>query len=264
MPDSVPPAAAAQLDDPFAELKGPLAGTVRMRLEVAGNTELTPHMQRLVLTAPEIADLTYRPGQDVMLLVAVDGNRPVRRRYTIRALDTTRRLLTLDIVRHGDGPGERWVRSAQRGDTIEGIAPRGKVFVNSQADWHLFATDESGLAAVFAMTGSLPTGTRATAFLEIPEAADEQKPVLPAGASLNWLPRDGQPAGDPAALGAALQAAELPPGTGHFYLFGEARVVLALREVLAARGVPGEQVSAKAYWGRGKANAQHGEPARDS
>ena len=38
-------------------------------------------------------------------------------------------------------------------------------------------------------------------------------------------------------------------------------MVLALREVLAARGVPGEQVSAKAYWGRGKANAQHGEPA---
>ncbi len=70
-------------------------------------------------------------------------------------------------------------------------------------------------------------------------------------------------AGDPETLAAALQAAELPPGTGHVYLFGEARVVLALREVLAARGVPGEQVSAKAYWGRGKANAQHGEPARE-
>ena len=106
MPDSVPAAAAAQLDDPFAELRGPLAGTVRMRLEVTANDPLTPHMQRLVLTAPELADLTYRPGQDVMLLVAVDGNRPVRRRYTIRDLDTTRRLLTLDIVRHGDGPGD--------------------------------------------------------------------------------------------------------------------------------------------------------------
>src|SRR5229473_1060115 len=199
-------------------------------------------MQRLVLAAPELADLTYRPGQDVMLLVAVDGNRPVRRRYTIRSLDTTRRLLMLDIVRHGDGPGERWVRSAQPGDTIEGIAPRGKIFTSGEADWHLFAADESGLAAVFAMTGSLPHETRATAFLEVPEAADEQKPDLAAG----------------------LQAAELPSGTGHFYLFGEARVVLALREVLAARGVPGEQVSAKAYWGRGKANAQHGEPARDS
>src|SRR5258705_9753782 len=107
MPDSVPAAAAARRDDPFAELKGPLAGTVRMRLEVADNAELTPHMQRLVLTAPELADLTYRPGQDVMLLVAVDGNRPVRRRYTIRALDTTRRLLTLDILRHRERPGGR-------------------------------------------------------------------------------------------------------------------------------------------------------------
>ncbi len=129
MPDSVPAATAAQLDDPFAELTGPLAGTVRMRLEVVDNAQLTPHMQRLVLTAPELADLTYQPGQDVMLLVAVDGNRPVRRRYTIRDLDTARQLLTLDIVRHGDGPGERWVRSARPGDTIEGIAPRGKIFL---------------------------------------------------------------------------------------------------------------------------------------
>jgi NADPH-dependent ferric siderophore reductase len=193
----------------------------------------------------------------------VDGSRPVRRRYTIRDLDTTRRLLTLDIVRHGDGPGERWVLSARPGDTIEGIAPRGKVFVDSRADWHQFAADESGLAAVFAMAGSLPTEGRATAVLEVPEAADEQKPDLPPGVSLTWLPRDGRPAGDPEALAAALQGADLPPGTGHVYLFGEAKVVLALREVLAARGVPGEQVSAKAYWGRGKANAQHGEPARD-
>jgi NADPH-dependent ferric siderophore reductase len=248
MPDSVPAAAAAQLDDPFAELRGPLAGTVRMRLEVVGNTQLTPHMQRLVLSAPELAE---------------DGNRPVRRRYTIRDLDTARQLLTLDIVRHGDGPGERWVRSAQPGDTIEGIAPRGKIFLDSEADWYLFAADESGLAAVFAMTGSLPPEGRATAVLEVPEAADEQKPDLPAGVSLAWLPRDGRPAGDPEALAAALQGAELPPGTGHVYLFGEAKVVLALREVLAARGVPAEQVSAKAYWGRGKANAQHGEPARE-
>ncbi len=192
MPDSVPAAAAAQLDDPFAELRGPLAGTLRMRLEVVGNTQLTPHMQRLELTAPELADLTYLPGQDVMLLVAVDGNRPVRRRYTIRALDTTRQLLTLDIVRHGDGPGERWVRSAQPGDTIEGIAPRGKIFVAGQADWHLFAADESGLAAVFAMAGSLPAAAQATAILEVPELADEQRPTVPAGVSLRWLPRDGR------------------------------------------------------------------------
>jgi NADPH-dependent ferric siderophore reductase len=37
-------------------------------------------------------------------LVAAEGNRPVWRRYTIRQL-TRPRLLTLDIVLHGDGPG---------------------------------------------------------------------------------------------------------------------------------------------------------------
>ena len=268
MPDSVPAAAAAQLDDPFAELKGPLAGTVRMRLEVTDNAQLTPHMQRLVLTAPELADLTYRPGQDVMLLVAVDGNRPVRRRYTIRALDTTRQLLTLDIVRHGDGPGEQWVRSAQPGDTIEGIAPRGKIFVAAEADWHLFAADESGLAAVFAMVGALPAGAQAIVALEVPEPADEQPLDAKASVTLRWLHRsagDGTsaPAGDPERLAAAVTGVRLPDGPGHAYLFGEAKVVLALREVLANRGMRPEQVSPKAYWGRGKANASHGEPARD-
>ena len=202
----MPAATAAALDDPFAQLRGPLAGTTRMRLEVAENTQLTPHMQRLVLTAPELAGFDYRPGQDVMLLVAADGRRPLRRRYTIRALDPGRRLLTLDIVRHGDGPGEQWVRSARPGDTIEGIGPRGKIFVNEAADWHLFAADESGLAAVLAMAGSLPAGTRAIVFLEVPEPADQQDLVTSAGLSLHWLPRS-------AGAGAPSRAASRPRAT---------------------------------------------------
>jgi NADPH-dependent ferric siderophore reductase len=271
VPDAVPPATAATLDDPFAELRGPLAGTTRMRLEVASSAWLTPHLQRLELTAPELASLSWRPGQDLMLLVAVDGRRPLRRRYTIRALDPGQRRVTLDIVRHGDGPGEQWVRSARPGDTIEAIGPRGKIFVSQGAAWHLFAADESGLAAVAAMAASLPAGTPALAFLEVPEPADQLPLDTAAELSLAWLPRsraaapaDGiPPAGDPAALAAALATASLPAGRGHAYLFGEAGVVLALREVLAGRGLEPEQVSPKAYWGRGRANAQHGEPARD-
>ena len=37
-----------------------------------------------------------------------------------------------------------------------------------------------------------------------------------------------------------------------------------LREVLAGRGLGQHQMSPKAYWGRGRANAGHGEPARDA
>nr|MDQ2875534.1 siderophore-interacting protein [Actinomycetota bacterium] len=150
MTEALPEALRATLDDPFAELSGNLAGTRRLRLQVTSAQPLTPHMQRLEFTAPELDGFSYEPGQDVMLLVAADGNRPVRRRYTIRRLDLARRLLTMDVVLHGDGPGERWVRAARPGARIEGIGPRGKITTATAADWHLFMGDESALPAIFA------------------------------------------------------------------------------------------------------------------
>ena len=252
---------APALNDPFAVLAGPLAATTRMQLGVVDSSPLSPGMQRLVLTAPELAGLEYQPGQDMMLMVAVDGDRPVRRRYTIRALDRGRRLLTIDVVRHADGPGERWVAAARPGDKIEGIGPRGKIFLNPDADWHLFIGDDSALPAYLAMAGAVPAGARALVILEVPGPDAEQD--APAGAEVAWLHRDGRPAGDPAVLVEAAGTVALPPGRGHAYLAGEATVVLRLREALAARGLAAEQISPKAYWGRGRANASHGEPAKD-
>ncbi|MBO0789225.1 MAG: siderophore-interacting protein [Actinobacteria bacterium] len=261
MADSAPPGAVT--DDPFARLEGPLAGTTRMRLTVTQNRPLTPSLQQVVLTAPELAGFGWRPGQDIMLMVAVADGRPVRRRYTIRATDPEQRLVTLGIVRHGnEGPGERWVSGARPGDTVEGIGPRGKIFLAPGADWHLFIGDHAALPAFFTMAGALPAGQRAVVLLEIPGPADEQQP--PAGdVSVSWLHRGDRAAGEPGPLAEAAGQVPLPPGRGQAYLAGEAKAVLALREVLAARGMPGDQVSAKAYWGRGRANASHGEPARD-
>jgi NADPH-dependent ferric siderophore reductase len=264
MADALPESTLATLDDPFAQLSGPLASTTRLDFQVADSARLTPHMQRLTLTARQLDGFRCLPGQDVMLLVAAEGNRPVRRRYTIRRLDAAARLLTLDIVLHGDGPGERWVRSARPGDRIEGIGPRGKITMSATADWHLFIGDESALPATFAMTEALPADSSATLVLEVPEESDEQD--LPAAAStrISWLHRLGGPAGDPSALAAEAAEVEFPPGRGHAYLFGEATVVSRLREILAERGLVQDQVSPKAYWGRGRANASHGEPARDA
>ncbi len=266
MTDAVPQTVVADLDDPFAQLSGPLADTRKLHFEVVSSTRLTPHMQRIELTAAELDGFSYRPGQDIMLLVAADGRRPVRRRYTIRQLDLARQLLTIDVVLHGDGPGERWVRSAQAGDRIEGIGPRGKVFPSVSADWHLFMGDEAALPAILAMTESLPGDADATLVLEIPSADDEQDVSAAARTRVSWLHRLDRQVGDPASSVLVAEAAEveLPAGNGHAYLLGEASVVLALRERLAVRGLPPDQVSPKAYWGRGRANGGHGEPARDS
>jgi NADPH-dependent ferric siderophore reductase len=263
MADARPGISPAMLDDPFAELAGPLAGTSRLSLEVVESQPLTPHMRRLRLAAPQLASFDYAPGQDVMLLVDIDGNRPVRRRYTIRALDQASGTLTIDVVRHGDGPGERWVRAARPGDKIEGIGPRGKITTAAGADWHLFIGDESALPAIFRMAESLPCGALARVLLEIPEPADEQELHAVASTHVTWLHRDGGLPGQSAALAAAAAGLPLPAGRGHAYLLGEARVVARLREVLAARGLEPDQISPKAYWGRGRANASHGEPAKN-
>ena len=264
MTDALPQPVMAQLDDPFAQLTGNLAGTRRLQFEVARSSQLSPHVQRLELAAAELDGFGYLPGQDVMLLVAADGNRPVRRRYTIRHFDRAAGVLTLDVVLHGDGPGERWVRAARRGDRIEGIGPRGKVFPSPEADWHLFMGDESAMPAILAMTESLPGDSEATVVIEVPDPGDEQAFSAAARVRLSWLHRLGRPAGDPGALAAEAAEVELQAGSGHAYLLGEAKVVLRLREILAARGLAQDQMSPKAYWGRGRANAGHGEPARDA
>ncbi len=187
----------------------------------------------------------------------------MRRRYTIRALDRDTLTLTLHIVRHGDGPGERWVSTAQPGDRIEGIGPRGKITVSLEADWHLFVGDESAMPAILAMTEALPGDAEATLVIEVPGPDDEQELLAPARTRLTWLHRLGRPAGDPGLLAAETAEVELGHGAGHAYVFGEASVVLRLREILAGRGLSQEQISPKAYWGLGRANAGHGEPTRD-
>jgi NADPH-dependent ferric siderophore reductase len=260
--DALPQQVRERLDDPFAELSGPLAGTRRLLFEVVESERMSPAMQRVTLTAPELAGFSYAPGQDVMLLVAADGTRPIRRRYTIRSLDTKNLLLTLNIVRHAQGPGEQWLRAARPGDTIEGIGPRGKITASPTADWHLFMGDESAMPAMLAMTESVPAGSAATLVIEVPDPGDEQEILTAARTRVSWLHRLDGNAGEPALLAAEAAEVELPPGAGHVYLLGEASVVLKLREILGSRGIAADQVSPKAYWGRGRANAGHGEPAR--
>jgi NADPH-dependent ferric siderophore reductase len=212
-------------------------------------------MRRIQLTSPTLDAFEYLPGQDLALGFQREGA-TVRRRYTIRRFDPVRRLLDLEFVMHGDGPGVRWAGSARPGVSIEAIGPRGKITLAPAAGWHLFAGDATAVPGAFAMMEALPADLPADACLEV-DGPDERQLLAPgqANKTVSWHYEGDQPGllGDVSAAGASR-------ASRHAYLAGEVAVVTALKDTLIARGWSADQISAKAYWNRGRANAGHGEP----
>ncbi|MCU1457980.1 MAG: Siderophore-interacting protein [Actinomycetia bacterium] len=233
-------------------------------LRVVEATEIAPRVRRLSFTGPDLARFGYVAGQDLMFLIPTAAE-PVRRRYTIRRFDRARVVVDVDFVIHGDGPAARWAAGAEPGAEIEAVGPRGKVVLEPEVDWHLFAGDESAIPATFAMVEALDAGVPALAFLEVDGPLDEQPTgAVVADLRLRWLHRGDAEPGTTTLLHDALAVAELPPGAGYAYLNGELQTVKALKATLAARGFAPDRMSAKGYWSVGRPNATHGEPAADA
>ena len=242
------------------ELVTMLQGVGRWTLEVVELRMITPRMQRIRLRGKAFGGFDYLPGQDVMLWVPADEGRMLYRRYTIRHFDRQTGSLDLDIFAHGSGgPGEHWAKTVHPGDVVEVVGPRGKISLVA-APWHLFVGDETYLPATFAMLEALPAGTPAWAFLEVAGASEEQPLLVSADVHLTWIHRGAAAPGDPTGLVAAVESAELQASAGHAYIGAELQVTRAVRRALEARGFDGTQLSSKAYWGRGRANASIGEP----
>lgn len=227
-------------------------------LVVASVADVTPHMRRVQLAGPSILGFEYFPGQDVALPVVRDDGSIVRRRYTIRRFDPQRQLIDLEFVMHGDGPGIRWAQAARPGLPIEAIGPRGKIGLVPQAHWHLFAGDATALPGAFAMMEALPAGVQARAYLMIGDSGERQPFTADPAKTVTWRYEGEAEAAD--ALVAAVSDAGRSADGGHAYLAGEVALVSALKAALLAGGWAADQVSAKAYWNRGRANAGHGEP----
>jgi NADPH-dependent ferric siderophore reductase len=236
-----------------------IPGVRPLELEVIEVDELGGRMRRIRLGGSALHDFTYQPGQDVMLVLSA-GERPLSRRYTIRGFDQASKLLELNVVAHGvHGPGAAWASQTQPGDRINGVGPRGKIFVDADADWHLFLGDESAAPGSLHMLETLADGVPGQAILEVPSAGDALPTTAPSE-HVTWLHRGELPAIQSTLLVEAMHAAELPAGHGHVYIAGEVQIVSAVLRAALARGLAMEQLSPKAYWGRGKANENNGEP----
>ncbi|MFE7550411.1 siderophore-interacting protein [Streptomyces gardneri] len=240
---------------------------------VVRTERITPHMVRVVLGGPGLDAFEAGEFTDhyVKLLFAPEGvaypepfdmerireefpreQWPTTRTYTVRAWDAVHRELTVDFVVHGDeGLAGPWAARAQAGDTVRFLGPGGGYTPDPAADWHLLAGDESALPAIAVALERLASGARVHAFVEVSDAAEEQKFATAAGVDVTWLHRGDRPAGE--ALVEAVKALDFPAGDVHAFVHGEAGFVKDLRRHLRMeRGVARERLSISGYWRLGK------------
>jgi NADPH-dependent ferric siderophore reductase len=173
---------------------------------------------------------------------------PRMRTYTVRRWDATARELTVDVVLHGDeGVAGPWAMRAQPGDDVRFLGPGGGYAPSADADWHLFAGDESAAPAIAVSLERLSPDARAHVLIEVGGPDEELKLETPGDATITWLHRGAGRVGD--ALVRAVTELEFPPGDVQAFVHGEAGFVKELRRLLLKeRGVPRERLSLSGYW----------------
>jgi NADPH-dependent ferric siderophore reductase len=231
----------------------------RRRLSVASVQRLTPRMQRIVFTSPELRDFTSAGPDDHVKLFfpGDDGGPAVMRDYTPRMFDPLAGSLTIDFALHDAGPATAWAMAAQLGDDLDIAGPRGSTIVPDDFDWYLLVGDETALPAMGRRVEELRPGASVTTFAVVERPDERQAFQGEARLKSYWIAREGQPLDDASLLRFALDEYTLPPGDGFVWIAAEAHTARVLRGyMMDTRGHPKAWIKASGYWSRG-AEAVH-------
>ncbi|WP_032377047.1 siderophore-interacting protein [Rhodococcoides fascians] len=232
-------------------------------LSVLRTEALTPHMYRVYLGGENFDDFDAIEETDayVKLFFGTDDD-PIMRTYTVRSVDTSAREIAIDFVVHGDeGVAGPWATKAKPGDEMSFFGPSGGYVPRPDADWHLFAGDESAIPAISAAVEALPEDAIAKVFIEVADRHDEIYMETLAVVDVTWVHRGASSndvgddlAGDNAPLIAAVKGTEWLPGQAQVFVHGEAQAVMHnIRPYIRKeRGVGAEWASISGYWRRGR------------
>ncbi|MFD6192640.1 siderophore-interacting protein [Streptomyces sp. NPDC060275] len=206
--------------------------------------------------------------------------RAVMRSYTLRSLrrdaDGHTVEIDVDFVLHGvepagpgrdraapeAGPAARWAADAAPGDRVlllgPAVADNRAIRFRPPEDTDLVVIwgDETAVPAACAIVESLPAGTRARVWLQVPHTEDVQDLRTAADAEITWLAGDA--AGGPETTLATLRDAQLPPAESPYvWIAGESGCVKQLRRhFVGERGVDRRRVTFVGYWRRGLTEEQ--------
>ncbi len=248
----------------FRTIRHPLS----MRsLLVARVQRLSPHMQRIVLTGPELAGfhspapddhikLFFPNSQGQMVLPSIsdqgvewpqDLEPSPTRDYTPRAFDPQTQELTIDFVLHGDGPATQWASRAQAGARLIVAGPRGSSLLEGSApDGLVLAGDETALPAMGRWLDEAAEQARIEVFAEIPGEDDRLPLKAGPGVRIHWLPRNHQAPGE--RLRQALAEFRVEHERHVYWVACDSHTTRRIRIELEARGVPRHLIKAKGYW----------------
>jgi NADPH-dependent ferric siderophore reductase len=250
------------------------------RVPVLRTRRVTPRMARITVGGEALADFPGGGGDQHVVLYFYERGvdlpepltltsartmlgqvRPAMRSYTVRRHDPATRELDFDFVLHGDvGVASAWASTAQPGDDVIIVGPSPAYLPEDSGAEHLLVGDETALPAIGTMLAELPAAARATAVIEVADAAEEQPLPSSATAAVHWLHRDGRPAGTPDALVAALDAIGPFDQEVTAWAAGERTVMHAVRAHLLDRsGLDRRRVRTTMYWRHGQAGATGGE-----
>lgn len=212
-----------------------------------------------------------------------DDVRAVMRSYTLRALraDALGRTAEIDVdfVLHGvgaeagpsaaAGPASRWAARAAVGDRVlllgPAIADNRAIRFRPPEDTAtvLMWADETALPAAAAVLETLPAGTRARVWVEVPHAGDVQELPTAGDAEVTWCVREGAAAPEaPPSLDAVRRAVLPSPEHAYVWIAGESgQVKQVRRHFVQERGVDRRRVTFVGYWRRGLTEEQLREQA---
>ena len=229
---------------------------------IAATQDLSPRLSEVVLSGAAV--VAGQAGNDVMVVVG-DGESRTNRRYSVRSVDTVAESITLWIATNHEGPGATWATTAEVGDQVDLVGPRGKITLDPLADWHLFIGDVTALASFYRMAEAIEVPGKAIFIVEVDHMDDAVTAAFDEGLGVTgiFVERQGRDYHDPAGALTGLSALDFPEHEGHAYVFAEFNVVKAVVTALRDRGLSDEQINTKAFYRTGRANATNGEPVKD-
>lgn len=204
-------------------------------LSVGAITDLSAHMRRVRLHGADLGAYD-NDNMHIRLLIPPRGQSnpkwptlaengmPVwpsgedaieQRVYTIRNIDAKAGWVDIDFVMHGDnGPGSSFALHAQQGDLVAMTGPLGNALPD--ANWFLFAGDETALPAIGRYLNELPGHVTGQAVIEVGSAADVIDIATNSQIKVTWLFREGSNDGDgvkDSLIQDAIRAIEVPKET---------------------------------------------------